>query len=95
MGDGVITAATSILTLTIRLHGAPTALLVPTGTTCLNIPVVFRFGVADRTMRPIIDRGRFPLTPIILSVRFCQLATLLNHPRPFAEATVCGAGPLR
>ena len=68
MGVGVITAATGILTLTIRLHGAPTALLVPTGTTCLNIPVVFRFGVADRTMRPIIDRAAFHSRPL-----FCQL----------------------
>ena len=31
---------------------APTALLVPT------IPVACRFGVADRTTRPIIDPGR-------------------------------------
>ena len=33
-------------------------LLVPTGTTCLSIPVACRFGVADRTTRPIIDPGR-------------------------------------
>ena len=58
MGDGVITAATGIPMLTIFLHGAPTALLVPTGTTCLSIPVACRFGVADRTTRPIIDPGR-------------------------------------
>ena len=55
MGDDVITAATGIPMLTILRHGATTALLVPTRLSIQNTLVVYRFGVADRTTRPIID----------------------------------------
>jgi hypothetical protein len=55
MGDDVITAATGIPMLTILLHGATTALRVPTRLSIQNTLVVCRFGVADRTTRPIID----------------------------------------
>ena len=55
MGDDVITAATGIPMLTILLHGATTALRVPTRLSIQNTLVVCRFGVAGRTTRPIID----------------------------------------
>lgn len=57
MGDDAITAATGIRMLTILLHIAIAALL-GTGTPRLciqNTPAMCRRGIADPTMRPIID----------------------------------------
>ena len=91
MGDDVITAATGIPMLTILLHGATTALRVPTRLSIQNTLVVCRFGVADRTTRPIID-SREAIAPCRYqghALTYAAHVTHLRHRRgAFWEATL-------
>ena len=104
MGDGIITAVTGIPMLPILLHGATTALRMRTGSTSLciqNTLALCRFGVADRTMRPVKDRGRSPLTidraalhshPLLLRVSESRLLLLRVSDAWLRSSRLCREG---